>query len=168
MVKPTPELTLTMAMTYLDPKYDKYTQSALGNQSGERIVNIPRLSATWGALWDHPLANDDHVIARVDFHYESNIQVEPGLTAFIVTNPDGTRNFDPAKAIARPFSHDVNDLNASLTYAMHNGLEFTVWGRNLLDDRYITDIFDSVAQSGSISGYLNQPRTYGGSVRFRF
>jgi iron complex outermembrane recepter protein len=48
------------------------------------------------------------------------------------------------------------------------GLELSVWGRNLLDNRYRVGIFDSVAQSRSISGYTNQPRTYGVSARYRF
>ena len=168
MVKPTPELTLSMAVTYLDPKYDKYTKSVLGDQSGQAIVDIPQISATWGAQYERPLANDDRIIARVDFHYESDAQNEPALPNLIVTNPDGSRDLTLAYAVGRQFHHDVNDLNASLTYAMRNGLELTVWGRNLLDDRYITGIFDSVAQTGSVSGYLNQPRTYGGTVRFRF
>ena len=43
-----------------------------------------------------------------------------------------------------------------------------VWGRNLLDDRYLLSLFDSVAQNGAISSYPNQPRTYGVSARFRF
>ena len=43
-----------------------------------------------------------------------------------------------------------------------------LWGRNLLDDRYLNLIFDSPAQTGSISGYINQPRTYGVSARFRW
>ena len=51
---------------------------------------------------------------------------------------------------------------------MQMGLELSVWGRNLLDDRNITGIFDSTAQDGSISGYTNQPRTYGVSARFKF
>lgn len=168
VVNPLPELSLTMAMTYLDPKYDSYTRSAFGDLSGERIVTIPQLSATWGAQWNQPLANDDHLIARVDFHYESKVQPVVGLVAFIGKQLDGSPDYAPAKSVARPFSHEVNDLNASLTYAMRNGLELTVWGRNLLNDRYITDMFDSVVQPGSISGYPNKPRTYGVSARFRF
>ena len=51
---------------------------------------------------------------------------------------------------------------------MENGIELSVWGRNLLDDRMIRQIFDSTAQIGSISGYPNQPRTYGVAARYRF
>jgi outer membrane receptor protein involved in Fe transport len=62
----------------------------------------------------------------------------------------------------------VDDLTASISYEMENGIDFTLWGRNLLDDRYILQIFDSVAQPHSISGYPNQPRTWGGTVRFKW
>jgi iron complex outermembrane recepter protein len=51
---------------------------------------------------------------------------------------------------------------------MRNGLELSAWGRNVLDDRYLSLIFDSPAQTGSISGYPNQPRTYGVSARYRW
>ena len=74
----------------------------------------------------------------------------------------------PAIVAAEEFKQDVNDLNASITYAMENGIELSVWGRNLLDDRMIRQIFDSPAQIGSISGYPNQPRTYGVAARYRF
>ena len=47
-------------------------------------------------------------------------------------------------------------------------MELSIWGRNLTNNRYLINIFDSPAQSGSVSGYPNQPRTYGGSVRYRF
>lgn len=167
-VNPTRELTLGLAMTYLRPKYDKYTNSTLGDISGTYDRRIPDISATYSMQYDQPLANDDHVIAHVDFHYESQVQVEPALLNYIVTNPDGSRNVAPARLAAQPFTHEVNDLNASLTYAMRIGLELSVFGRNILNKRYVTDIFDSVAQFQSVSGYLNQPRTYGVSARYRF
>lgn len=168
MVKPLPELSLTMAVTYLDPRYDTFRLSPLGDQSGDRITTIPQISATWGAQWDQPLANDDHIVARVDFHYESEVTPVMGFTKFIGTLPGGGPDYAPAKLAAMPFRHDVNDLNASLTYALRGGLELTVWGRNLLNDRYVTDMFDSVAQPRALSGYVNKPRTYGVSGRYRF
>ena len=73
-----------------------------------------------------------------------------------------------AIAAAQQFKRDVNELNASLTYAMDMGLELSVWGRNITNDRYIIQIFDSPAQNGSVSAYTNQPRTWGGSIRYRW
>jgi outer membrane receptor protein involved in Fe transport len=168
VVHPVRELTLNMSMTYLDPKYDSFPNSPLGDLSGTTIVNIPKLSAVFGAQWDQPIG-DDHLILRGDFSYQSPIQLEPGLLAFIAKDAAGNPiDYAPALAAARPFRSEVNDLNASITYALAMGLEVSVWGRNLLDDRNITDVFDSVAQSRSISGYTNQPRTYGVAARFKF
>ena len=62
----------------------------------------------------------------------------------------------------------MNSLNASFTVRLTNGLDVGVWGRNLTNAQYLTTIFPAVAQSGSVSGYPSQPRTYGGTVRFKF
>lgn len=170
MVKPVDPLTLTLAMTYLDPKYDSFVNSPLGDLSGMDIVNIPQISAVFGAEWAQDVGNNgDQLILRGDFSYAAPIQVEPGLLAFITRDAAGNPvDYGPARAAARPFRREVNDLNASLTYAFDMGLEVSVWGRNLLDDRNITGVFDSVAQDQSISGYTNQPRTYGVAARFKF
>jgi outer membrane receptor protein involved in Fe transport len=161
-VRPVEPLTLSLALTYLDPKYDSFRQSALGDISGSTPAGIPPLSATFAAQYDHAFAGGSHLIARGDFHHESDVAIAEGLPGFL---SQGTA---AAVAAARPFRREVNDLDASLTYAMKKGLELSVWGRNLLDDRYITTIFDSVGQPFSISGYPNQPRTYGVSARFQF
>ena len=159
-VRPTDELTFNLAMTYLDPKYDVYTGSVFGDVSGTEIVTIPKLSMVFGTQWDQELGNGDNIIARADFSYVAPVQAAEGLVAFgsVAAN----------LAAARPFRNEVHDLNASLTYAMDMGLELSIWGRNLLNDRNITGIFDSTAQTGSVSGYTNTPRTYGVTGRFKF
>ncbi len=165
---PTPELTLMMAMTYTEPKYDSFVGSLFGDVSGQTIGDRTKLSSTFGVQWDKELASGDHLILSGDFHYEAPVQVDPGLVDYITTNPNGSPNYATAIAAAREFRREVNDLNASITYAFDMGLELTVWGRNLLDHRYVSDVFDSVVQRQSVSGYTNQPRTYGVAARFRF
>lgn len=98
------------------------------------------------------------------------MQIAECLPAFVVKNPNNGAivNAAPGIAAAQAFRRKVKELDASLTYAMEMGLELSIWGRNLTDNRYLINIFDSPAQSGSVSGYPNQPRTYGGSVRYRF
>ncbi|MXO74252.1 TonB-dependent receptor [Altererythrobacter aerius] len=168
-VRPVDQLTLSLAMTYLDPKYDSFVNSPFGDLSGASDPTIAKLSAVVGAQWDQEIGDGDHLIARTDFSYASPVPVSQGLPGFIQRDAAGNIvSFAPAIAVGRQFRREVNDLNASLTYVMDMGLELSVWGRNLLDDRNITAIFDSVAQAGSISGYTNQPRTYGVSARFKF
>lgn len=171
-VKPAKGLTLGLSMTYLDPKYDEFPRSAFGDASGTTPADVPPISATFSMDYEHRLANDDRLIFHGDFHYESQTQVVEGLPGFLTRDPI-TREVIPASipgalAAALPFTREVEEINASLTYAMRNGLELSVWGRNLLNDRYLNLIFDSPAQTGSISGYINQPRTYGVSARFRW
>ncbi len=167
-VRPADGLTFSLAMTYLDSVYKSYVASPLGDLSGQEVTGIPELGATFGAQYESEV-NDrgDRVILRSDFSYQAPVQINAGLLQFIdVIN--GQRDFTRARAAARPYRREVNDLNASLTYAFDMGLELSVWGRNLLNDRDLTAIFDSVAQDESISGYPNQPRTYGVAARFRF
>ncbi|MAM40757.1 MAG: TonB-dependent receptor [Erythrobacter sp.] len=169
-VRPTEALTLNLAMTYLDAQYDSFVDSPVGDLSGVAVAGVPELAAVFGATYDQEV-NDagDRIILRGDFSYQSQVQVLNGLTNFIVTDPaTAERDFTQARAVAQQYTREVNSLNASLTYAMAMGLEVSVWGRNLLDDRYITTIFPSVAQGQSISGYPNQPRTYGVAAKFKF
>jgi len=169
-VDPVPPLTLGLAVTYLDPKYDSFEISSVGDLTGIPPADIPKWSITLSADYIHDLANDDRVLLHVDFHYEDKTQQVEGLPAFIVQDPitGEVLDYQPALDAAAQFSREIENLNASLTYAMDSGLEFTVWGRNLLNDRHIEMIFDSPAQIGSISGYPNQPRTYGVAARYRW
>lgn len=161
--KPTKELTLNASVTYLDPKYDQFLLSAFGDLSGTRPGGVTQLSTTLGAQYDRELGNGDHVILRGDWHYEAPFKLIEGLPGFV--NLIGAAG---AVDLARQFKQEINQVNASFTYAMANGLELSVWGRNLTDTRTILQIFDSPAQLGSISGYPSEPRTYGVSARFKW
>ena len=174
-VKPTSALTISFAMTYLDPKYDDFKLSGVGDLTGTRPGGVSQLSSTIGAQWDQPLANGDHMILRGDYHYEAPFALIEGLPNLVVKNPitglplTGTASdYAAAIAAAQSRKQEINQVNASLTYAMHNGLELTAWGRNLTNSRTLLQIFDSPAQTGSISGYPSEPRTYGVAARFRW
>jgi outer membrane receptor protein involved in Fe transport len=154
-VRPAQGLNLTLAVTYLDPKYDSFINSAFGDISGSTPAGIPALTVAAGGTYTHEFAGGTRAIVHVDYHYESPVQIVEGLTGF------------PA-SVAQNLKCEVNQLNASFTVALTNGVEVGVWGRNLTNAQYLTTIFPAVAQSGSVSGYPNQPRTYGGVVRFKF
>ncbi|MCB2073216.1 MAG: TonB-dependent receptor [Novosphingobium sp.] len=168
--KPVEPLTLGLSVTYLDPVYDEFTNSAFGDVTGIMPADIPPLSASFSIDYDLELANADRLILHADYLYESETQNIEGLPGFIVRDPVSGQiiDFQPGLDAAREFTRQVDELSASLTYAMRNGFELTVWGRNLLDDRYIAQIFDAPAQTGAVSGYANSRRTYGVGARFRW
>lgn len=166
-VRPVDPLNLFLSMTYLDPKFDSFTQSAVGDLTGTTPAGISPITMSVGGTYTQDFDNGMQLILRGDYYYESEVQVLEGLPGFI-DRSGPTPDYAPALAIGRQFRREVNQVNASITLALENGLEFSIWGRNLLDSKYITQIFDSVAQSGSVSAYPNQPLTYGGTVRFKF
>lgn len=154
---PTDGLVLTFAMTHLDPNFDSFPGSVLGDLTGARPGGIPSFAISTSATYTHEWDSGTRLISRVDFQHESNEDLNNGLPTFNVLLGN-----------TQIFRREVNNLNASMTLALNNGLEVGVFGRNLTDQRDITTVFDGVAQAGTVSGYPNAPRTYGGVVRFKF
>lgn len=154
-VSPISNLTFTGALTYLDAKYDSFPGgTALSptfstvptNLTGLRPAGIPEYAISVGGTYTAPIG-DNNLVFHADYQLESNTQIAEGLPQF---------------------RRAVENLNASITFDMDNGLSVTAWGRNLTGAVYTSTIFPSVAQGGSLSGYRNQPSTYGGSVKFKF
>ena len=150
-------LTLTGAVTYLDPTFDSfpnggaltlpnYTVGA-ANLTGERPAGIPEFSVSVGGTYTQRLSDSIKLLFRTDFDYQTPVQIAQGVFGL---------------------EREVKELNMAATLQFDNGLELSAWGRNVTNNHYVTTIFSSVAQSGSVSGYPNQPTTYGGTVRFKF
>ena len=154
---PTDGLVLTFAATHLDPLFDSFPGSVLGDLTGQRPAGIPGWSIATSATHTHEWDSGTSLVTRIDYNHESNENINNGLPTF-----------NTALGNTQIFRREVNLVNLSSTLKLNNGLEVGVWARNLLDDEFITTVFDSVAQGGSVSGYPNSPRTYGGVVRFKF
>jgi iron complex outermembrane receptor protein len=159
-VRPAEGLNLNLALTYLDAEYDSFVGSAYGDISGSRPGGIPDLSVTMGATYTHRLDSGARAVFHVDYQYETPTQVVEGFTGF--------GSVAQGLALARGIKREVNQLNASVTFGLANGMEIGAWGRNLTNSRYLIAGFDSVAQQGSASGYPSQPRTYGVMARYKF
>jgi outer membrane receptor protein involved in Fe transport len=168
LVKPADGLAINVGVTYLDPKYDSFVASSVGDLSGRRPAGIPTWTVLLGAEYEQRVGNGS-LVPRISYLYQSDTQLVEGLTKFAVFNPDGSiADSAPALAAAEPFRRELNDVTASLGYEMDNGFSVEVWARNLLDDRNIETIFDAVAQPQAVSGYPNDPRTYGVTARFKW
>lgn len=150
----TDALTLNFAGTFLDPVYDSFVGSASGDLSGETPSGIPDVATSMGFNYDFAIGDWDSYV-RADWQYSAD-------TAFF-DDPGNEALIDSVG-----YSREVNEINASAGFEKSNGLSVAIWARNLLDDQRITTAFPSVAQAGSISGYPNQPRTYGVTLRKRF
>lgn len=148
-VSPVEGLRFTAGFTYLDPIFDSYPGSPDGDLTGQQPAGISELSATLGATYTHEFGDDNAVIISTDYYHQAQVAI----------------NNNPA---FRLYQREVNDMNASATLRLGNGLQFSVWGRNLTGAKYLQTIFPSVVQAGSISGYPSAPRTYGVAAKYKF
>jgi iron complex outermembrane receptor protein len=69
---------------------------------------------------------------------------------------------------AAGFERGYDLFNASIGLTTSNDISASFWVRNLTQEEFVTTAFPSVAQAGSLSGYPNQPRTYGITLRKEF
>lgn len=148
---PIDPLLLTFAGTFQDPLYDSFPNSASGDLSGRKPSGIPEVITSTAATYFFKVRDMDSFI-RADWQYEG----------------PATYFDDPANQALIGEEREVSLFNASAGFETAGGLGVTLWARNLTDDEYITVAFPSVAQAGSISGYPNQPRTFGVTVRKSF
>jgi iron complex outermembrane recepter protein len=155
-ITPTPGLNFTASYTYLDPKYDLFTGGSAFNPATNTVVptnlsgltpsGISKHSVSVGGTYDIDVGGGNALILHADYQLNSAFQIAQGL----------------------PYKAAIESLNASVAFAFENGLELSVWGRNLTEPQYNPVIFPSVAQSGSLSGYPPPPRFYGASAKFKF
>jgi outer membrane receptor protein involved in Fe transport len=146
-----------VAATFLDPVYDDY-QNAPGvggptDLSGTKVPGVSELSANTWARWSFDLGSTMSGFVRVEYYYEDETQVISNVPADVA-------------------SREVSTFNASLGLGWENGFELMLWGRNLTDDEYLQSAFpttfQNLAEPFSYSGYPNQPRTWGITLRKYF
>ncbi|MGH6617854.1 TonB-dependent receptor [Sphingomonas sp.] len=171
--RPAPWLSLTGAATYLDPKFDSFARAPcvtydprcarstttglrppFRDLTGTRPAGIPKWSVSASATLSHDITDGVNAYLRGEYDYVSPTQLTD-------TTPPALSTFDS------------NNVNASLGVSFTNiQLDVMVWGRNLTNDNALISTFPTVAQQfpepESYSGYPNQPRTYGVTLRKSF
>ncbi|WP_419252482.1 TonB-dependent receptor [Caulobacter sp. ErkDOM-YI] len=168
--RPLSWLSLTGAVTYLDPKYDSFTGAACVNYdtvrcplnpatgrrpnfrdlTGDAPAGIPKWSLSTSATANHNFGNGYAGYLRVEYDYTSKTQLTE-------TTPPELSTWGQ------------NNVNASLGLINEAlSLEAMLWVRNLTEDESLIATFPTVVQDGSYSGYPTTPRTYGLTVRKSF
>ncbi|OSZ62753.1 TonB-dependent receptor [Sphingomonas sp. IBVSS1] len=156
-ISPTRDLRFTASLTYLNARFDRFPGgAALVNGSfstvpldlsGQRVAGTPEYAASLGIDYTARLSDAAKLLFHADYQHESPTQIAQGTVALKRT---------------------VDNLNTSVTLVLDNKIDISLWARNLTNQAWITTIFPGVAQAGTLSGYRNQPRTFGGLVRWRF
>lgn len=149
-------LTLTGAANYLDAKYLSFpgapppAGSPLLNQnlSGATPPNAPKWTIVGGFSVDKPLSDDVSLLANLNVRHATSYYSDlPHTEAF----RNGSTNF----------------VNASVELALENGFGLQFWGRNLTKENIYLGGIGTPRGAGSLTAYVNEPRTYGVTLRFR-
>lgn len=145
----TDSLRITFAGILLDPVYDTFTASTVGDISGTTPAGIHETSLSLAATYDFELSNGWTGFVSGDYQYEDKIPTNEGIPITIS-------------------SEEFNLLNLRVGFASQNGLAISLWGRNVTDDETATTAFPTVAGTGGNFGYRSQPQTYGISISKEF
>ncbi|WP_271299182.1 TonB-dependent receptor [Sphingomonas sp. CV7422] len=153
-----PGLSARANVAYADGRYTDYpagpcpleVQTAATTRcslTGRRLASLPRFAITAGLDYTHPLGRGA-VVLHVDTASRSGYNGDPSLSRYTTIDA-------------------YNLTNANIGYRFADGTELIVWARNLLDADYIQNLTVQAGNSGLILGSPSDPRTIGGTVRFR-
>lgn len=152
VLAPTRGLAITGSLTYLDAKYEEFlfTEiSVLGvnirDLSGFRLQNAPRWAGSVGANYKFGLGLGT-------------------MTANILYNYTGQKYLTSLVNSPRSTIQPTHLLNGSIDWSpTGDRWSIGIWGRNLLDQRYIANVFDAPGTFAFVS--YQPPREYGVSVK---
>lgn len=172
LYSPVDPMTLTFGLTYLDPNFDSFTAAAcpaagvapftdpavVAACAVPGVSTIDRTGTNPSGI--HPVSISTS--ASYEFVFGSNT-LTPRIEYLFESETD---LFADGNALAP--TRKVSQINANIAFAMENGFSVNLWGRNLNNDDALITAFPSVAQVGSLNGYVTTPRTYGVSIRKDF
>lgn len=153
-----PGLSARTSVAYTEGEYSDYpagpcpleVQTAATTRcslTGRRLASLPRFAITAGLDYVRPIGSGAGFV-HVDTASRSGFNGDPGLSRFT-------------------YIRGYNLTNANLGYRFADGTEVIVFARNLFDADYIQNVTVQAGNSGLILGSPSDPRTIGGTVRFR-
>ena len=169
----TPDVTLLFGGAITDPKYETYTQpvafgsSVFVDHSGDAFVYVPK--RTFNAALDvHHQFDLGRFHGRADVSYSSKYYSAADLNVVTANAAGGTVVTPNAPAVVNSFTTPAAAiLGANVGMTFKNGLDVTLWGRNLTNNRDFTQAL-YISAFGITSSSRREPATYGGTVSFKF
>ncbi len=153
---PTDKLQLGATLGYTDATYDQYDDlDASGNtvdRSGEKFLSVPEMTYTLSAAYTQP-TSFGALLARLDYIWRD----EMITGSYVGSN-------DPTTVLAT----ELGLLNGRVTVEMDNGLDLSLFGRNLTDEREPVVGLDITTTTGWSGSQWSRPREYGLEAVYRF
>ena len=157
-----PSLRLTLGGTVLDSKYLNFANapafagsggSATQDLSGQTTMNAPKLTLVLGAEHRADLGSGYRLTSAVSVRHATSYFTDLG-------NSPSFKN------------GDTNFVDASFEIGTPFGLSAQLWGRNLTNQNaFVTGIATPAASTpggGSLAAFVNDPRTVGITLKYKY
>jgi len=144
-------LTATGSYTFVDGSLDDLISPSGEITERRELQASPKHSFSTFLNYNKQLNTKTDVFGGIGYNYKSRAEYLPVSGGFFVTD------------------QNLVTGNIGFSHTLSNGLatRFTLWGQNLLDDEYTTDIINFGALAFDIEIY-GTPRTYGVSLGVEF
>ena len=154
------------AVAYLSAHYVRGTRTEAGvDRSGEPITQAPKWTASIGATQTFD-TGPGKLLLHVDYAYVAKRAFDAATPAANAT-PAAIANINIANQAS--ILHAYGLLNARASFTLHDPrVEFELWGRNLANQPNFTNVFNSYTGIGVTEQYQGAPRTFGGTITYRF
>ena len=115
-----------------------------------KLVNVPRWSTSFGLQYAHVFAGGSELVPRLDWSHRSAVY-------------NDALNFPELR------QEGYHLLDLALTWIGADGTwEFSAFGKNVTDERYIVSGFVNGLTQGYATAVLGRPAEWGASVMYRF
>ncbi len=155
--KPIRPLTLNLSATYLDSSYTNFTTGpgvatspvTVQNLSGRAPPEAPLWTLVGSARYERPITDEVRftgiLSVRYSTHYYTDLADTPAFE-----------------------NGDTAFVDASAEFTLRSGLGLQVWVRNLTKQNEILSGGPTPLAPFSLSAYVNDPRTFGVTLRYRY
>lgn len=143
-------LRLNGSLGAIDAKYTSLMPTVVAVTKDSPFQQTPDLTWSLSADYEIPVSFGG-IRVHGDYSYK-------GEVAYAAAPPSDPANLLPGFAL----------INAMATLSLdRSGLEFSLWGRNLANKKYLSRTLD-LGALGIITGFPGDPRTFGLTARYRF
>ena len=179
VIRPDPNLTFNMGLTYTDARYPEDCDGGIPNANvtslcGNSLTNAPQLVAIAGANYDKDFGDYLRGFFSAQVRTESDRRTSTQATfvpnAAAITAAGSIQAAVDAAGLV-PF--DVQDGNTKINLRAGIGAQdeswtIEVWGVNVTDEVTRGVTFNTVLRGTSRSAFAQEPATYGVTVRTKF
>ncbi|MDB6062530.1 MAG: TonB-dependent receptor [Verrucomicrobiaceae bacterium] len=164
LVSPSPLLDVSLAYSFIDGKYNKYDDAALGDLSDSKFPNTPRQQLTFTPVVHLPIPeNMGKLSVLANVYYQSKMATDPANV------PNGSPQVALSSEAGNLSGYTKVDLRADWQQIYGSKISAAAYVLNATDKEYKVGSSNQLSGFFGVSSYLYSiPRMYGVEVRYAF